>query len=404
MCSAVSEVPNELSMYIHIPFCLSKCPYCDFNTYQGIDQIIRPMIESEVSEIRLWGKTLGSPVVSTIFFGGGTPSYIPVDGLAAIIASARDTFQISPESEITLEANPGDLKLEKLAFMLEFGANRLSIGVQSLEDSLLVLLGRRHTALDAEASYRMALTAGFRDVNIDLMYGIPTQTMKQWHSTLERALELRPHHLSLYCLTLEKKTPMELSVLSGDIPEPDPDLAADMYLCAEEELAKAGYHHYEISNWCLPGHLCRHNLTYWLNKPYLGIGPGAHSSIDGYRFHNINSPRQYLRLVHEWAIRGASNTYKMDEDILNRCDPVEEIERIDKRTAMSETMFLGLRLLDGLDADRFHEHHGSEMFDVYGLQIRDSIKNGLLERESNMLRLTKRGRLLANQVFISFLD
>ena len=394
----------QLSLYIHIPFCLSKCPYCDFNTYQGMEHLIEPLVAAAEQEIRLWGEILGGPAVATIFFGGGTPSYIPIDDLAHILQASRESFQIEPGAEITLEANPGDLTPEKLGAMLEMRANRLSIGMQSLEDSLLSLLGRRHSAQEAIDSYRLALQAGFPNVNLDLMYGLPTQSMGQWQSTLDMILELRPHHLSLYCLTLEKGTPMEHRVSSGDLPQPDPDLAADMYLHAEEVLADAGYHHYEISNWCLPGHQCRHNMTYWLNQAYLGIGPGAHSSVHGYRFHDVTSPRQYIDLVRNWATRGTTPAQSLNEETLGSIDPIGGIERIDERTAMAETMFLGLRLLDGIGMNGFRERHGADLSAVYGREIQELTEQGLLEQGEGLLRLTGKGRLLANQVFLRFLE
>ena len=212
MTNGDRQIADGISLYIHIPFCQTKCPYCDFNTYQGIEPLIDPYLEALALEIQLWGRTLGRPMVNTIFFGGGTPSYIPARQVGRVLEAVGDAFQMAADLETTVEANPGDLNGPALAKLLEMGVNRLSIGVQSLDDNLLSLLGRRHTAIQAEAAYRLARSAGFQKINLDLMYGA-----------------------------------------RGEMPEPDPDLAADMYDLAREQLESAGYHHYEISNWATPG-------------------------------------------------------------------------------------------------------------------------------------------------------
>ena len=237
--SMYSSVPSEdriISLYLHIPFCQTKCPYCDFNTFQGIEQLITPFVDAAVNEARLWGKTLGCPQVSTVFFGGGTPSYIPTDDLERLLNTVGQSFYVMDTVETTAEANPGDLTAPKLEALLSMGVNRLSIGVQTLDDSLLSMLGRRHTSDEAVQAYRLACQTGFSNVSLDFIYGLPHQTMPQWKETINRAIELRPNHLSLYCLTLEEGTPMERHVREGALPEPDPDLAADMYEFASEVL------------------------------------------------------------------------------------------------------------------------------------------------------------------------
>ena len=271
--------PGEMGLYIHIPFCHTKCPYCDFNTYARIEPLMPSYMTALESEIRCWGALLGSPRVNTIFFGGGTPSYVPRRAIADILGAAHDAFRVAPDAEVTIEANPGDLLNGDLSPLLDAGVNRLSTGVQSLDDGLLKLMGRRHTSQEAVAAFEEVRRAGFDNVSIDLMYGLPYQSLEQWRETLDKALGLSAEHMSLYCLTLEGGTPMERQVSVGELPEPDPDLAADMYTLAEDSLAIAGYRHYEISNWSRPGLESRHNLTYWLNRPYLGVGPGAHSYL-----------------------------------------------------------------------------------------------------------------------------
>ena len=397
-------LPDGISLYIHIPFCKSKCPYCDFNTYQGIESLMPPYSDALVQEIRLWGRTLGNPRVNTIFFGGGTPSYIPLEQMEKALRAVADAFEVVPSVETTIEANPGDLNGPALTRLLEVGVNRLSIGVQSLDDSLLSMLGRRHTAQEAIEGYRLARNAGFESVNLDLMYGLPRQAMAQWEDTMEKVLELDPPHLSLYCLTLEEGTPMERWVHQGRLPEPDPDLAADMYTSAREALGRAGYHHYEISNWAMPGFQSRHNLAYWLNRSYLGMGPGAHSCLHGHRFWDVASPRTYIRRVYSWGSDDMKPVDTLDRDTLLRIGPVDGVEAIGPRLEMAETMFLGLRLLDGLSMEDFKRRFGHDPMHLYRPQIGELEEEGLLERSDGVLRLTEKGCLLANQVFMRFLD
>ena len=398
------KLESGISLYVHIPFCKTKCPYCDFNTYQGIEALIGPYMEALLLEIRLWGATLGHPRVNTIFFGGGTPSYIPLEHTEKLLRTIDDAFEVVPGAETTLEANPGDLTAPALTRLLEMGVNRLSIGVQSLDDSLLGLLGRRHTAHEAMEAYRLAHLSGFESVNLDLMYGLPRQTIAQWEDTLAKVLELGPPHLSLYCLTLEEGTPLERWVRQDRLPEPDPDLAADMYTLVRETLGEAGYHHYEISNWAMPGFRCLHNMAYWLNRHYLGVGPGAHSCLHGYRFWNVDPPRLYVQRVQKWASQERGPMETLDRDALSGMGPVGGVEPISPQLEMNETMFLGLRLLDGLGVEDFKRRFACDPMQLYGPQIQELEGQGLLERSNGVLRLTGRGCLLANQVFMRFLD
>lgn len=406
---AESEAFRPPALYIHIPFCETKCPYCDFNTYAGIEHLIPAYVDALIQEINLWGRSLGQtrggstppPTVHTIFFGGGTPSYLPPDYTRQILDAVRSIFPLDPSAEITLESNPGDVTRDRLEAWKAAGVNRLSIGVQSLDDGLLALLGRRHSAEMACQAYRSARLAGFPNVNLDLMYGLPRQSLEQWRQTLSQTLSLRPEHLSLYCLTLEEGTPLDTWVRQGKVPQPDPDLAADMYLLAEEMGAKDGYHHYEISNWALPGGACRHNLVYWRNQPYLGVGPGAHSSMGGYRFANLRSPRRYIQLIHQWSQNKAETSTLAS---LQRLGVLESLEPIDRRLEMAETMMLGLRLGEGIaDAD-FRKRFGTGLGETYGTIITDLAGLGLVTMEGGCLRLTPRGRLLANEVFARFFE
>ena len=395
---------SGISLYVHVPFCKTKCPYCDFNTYQGIENLMEPFLEALKSEIWLWGKALGSPKVNTIFFGGGTPSYLAKGELGSVISSVNEAFHIDANAEITIEANPGDLGQEACRELLSDGVNRLSIGVQALNDPLLALLGRRHDAEQAAAAFAVARNAGFSNVNLDLMYGIPRQTMEQWTETLDVLTGLSPEHVSMYCLTLEEGTPLKKWVEEGKLPEPDPDLAADMYHFAEGKLEDAGYHHYEISNWSKPGVPARHNLAYWLNRPFLGVGPGAHSSLGGHRFWDVDSPRGYNQRVQQWLRTPPQEWNSLTAEFLDSVPQVGGREFIDTRTSYGETMFLGLRLLDGFDVEEASEKVGTDLTAHFRSQIDEALSEGLLEWEGGRLRLTKPAYLIANRVFTCFVE
>jgi len=351
------------------------------------------------TEITLWGKLLGSPEVHTIFFGGGTPSYLPSDDIRHTMEVIRSAFRVEPDAEVTLEANPGDFSDDKLAAYLDCGINRLSIGVQSFDDHLLKTLGRRHNVVDATQAYRQAQDAGFDNISIDLMYGLPHQSIEHWQDTLRQALELAPPHISMYCLTLEGGTPMERWVEQGSMPTPDADLAADMYLAAQNEMRGAGYRHYEISNWALDGRRSRHNLTYWRNEPYLGVGPGAHSYLDNSRFSAIRSPREYIsRMKEEFEGVDKASSAKA----ICSVPVVDEIERIDKPLEMAETMMMGLRLDEGIGVASFTERFGTSPSRYYADTLCELEELGLLCTQGGAIRLTHRGRMLGNEVFSRF--
>ncbi len=390
---------EPISLYIHIPFCETKCPYCDFNTYAAIEPLMPSYVAALQSEISLWGRLLHSPQVHTVFFGGGTPSYLPATEIRHIMDTVRSAFDLEAYAETTLEANPGDFSDGKLAKYLECGINRLSIGVQSFDDGLLHTLGRRHSARAAVQAYHQALDAGFDNVSIDLMYGLPYQIIEQWQDTLQQALELSPPHISMYCLTLEGGTPMERWVEQGSMPEPDPDLAADMYLMAQDEMRDGGYRHYEISNWALNGRRSEHNLTYWRNKPYLGVGPGAHSYLNDYRFNAIKPPREYISRMQ----RAVAGITEVPMDVLIRSvSIVDEIERIDQPMEMAETMMMGLRLDEGISITAFTERFGVSPHGVYSDTLEELERLELIHIQDGALRLTHRGRMLGNEVFSRF--
>jgi oxygen-independent coproporphyrinogen-3 oxidase len=377
--------PIDAGLYIHIPFCQVRCSYCDFNTYSGLGHLVDDYVAALCLEIQ--AKRQAADRAVTIYFGGGTPSLLSADHLQRILAACRQTYPISAGAEITVEANPGTVTLESLRSMRDLGVNRLSLGVQSFDDTLLRFLDRLHGAAQARDAYAAARQAGFQNISLDFMYGLPGQTLAHWRDTLAQAIALQPNHLSLYGLTLEEHTPMARRVTSGQIIMPDDDRVADMYDLAEDMLGQAGYVHYEISNWAQRADLAaQHNSLYWRRQPYFGFGAGAHSFDGLRRYANVLHPRQYIASIsaHQSA--------------------VAESEVISPAMAMSETMFLGLRLLqEGVSETEFAARHRQSL-SVFAPRIKTLIELGLLEQRGERLLLTRRGRLLSNQVFVRFLS
>ena len=393
---------ESVSLYVHIPFCQSKCSYCDFNSYAGLESLIPSYVGALLAEMGLWREPAQHMTVATVFLGGGTPSLLPLAEVERIMAALRQRFRLAADAEVSCEANPGTVDRHYLQELRSLGVNRLSLGVQSFHDDELATLGRIHTAAGARETCHTARQAGFDNVNLDLIYGLPSQTMTAWQHTVREAIALRPDHLSLYALTLEEGTPLADAVAHGRLPPPDADLAADMYLWAEDALAAAGYQHYEISNWALPDRHCRHNLAYWLNEPYLGLGAGAHSCLGGFRFANVKDPRRYIPLVEESA-KGDSRLAEGLAPFLAALGHVAVAEQVTAAGAMAETVVLGLRLVQGLSLEEFRRRFGQELMSVYGAQVEELEALGLLEQANGCLRLTAHGRLLGNEAFQRFL-
>ena len=321
----------------------------------------------------------------TIFFGGGTPSLLSVEQITHILNACSTSFSVDEGAEITLEANPGTLSQEQLAGLRTAGINRLSMGAQSFDAQLLKTLGRIHSPEEITQAMQYARTAGFTSINLDFMFGLPGQTMRHWHETLDRALDLHPEHLSLYSLIIEEGTPFYTWTREGSITPADEDLCADMYEYADERLQAAGYENYEISNWSLTGHQSRHNLTYWHNLPYLGMGAGAYSFFGSRRFSNVREPLAYIRLLRAGQ------------------RPEAESESVDRAQAMSETAFLALRTAMGLHLPTFEERFSQPFTQFAGNRLQLVEEAGLLEHDHDWLRLSKRGRLLGNEVFLRLL-
>jgi oxygen-independent coproporphyrinogen-3 oxidase len=312
------------------------------------------------------------------------------------MAALQDGFMLSPGAEVSLEANPGTVDEAYLRGLRALGINRLSIGVQSLDDSELRSLDRIHDAAAALSACAAARTAGFDNINLDLIFGIAGQTLAGWEASLTRALALAPEHLSLYALTVEQGTGLAAQIARGLMPEPDGDLQAEMYERTEDLLAGAGYEHYEISNWCRPGRECRHNLVYWQDGGWLGLGPGAHSHLDGRRFAVMRSPGGYIRSAMQSPRPGATPRQWMPQIDFEECP--------DAATARADAAILGLRLARGLDVDAFSRRFGLTEREAFGDALDESQSLGLVERDGAVVRLTRHGRLLSNEVFVRLLE
>jgi len=374
------------SLYLHIPFCLAKCSYCDFGSYPGLGALHAAYARALAAEVRRVGAAWQRPALHTLYIGGGTPTVLPAMLLEEVLRAVAQAWELAADAEITVEANPGTVALEALAALRRAGVGRLSLGVQSFQPAFLRLLGRIHSAAQAAQAVRLARAAGLQNLNLDLIYGLPGQTLADWQADLEAALALEPDHLSLYALTLEPETPLARRVACREVPEPDAEVAAEMYEYAEARLAQAGFDHYELSNWArTPALRSRHNLTYWHNLPYAGCGSAAHSWLAGRRRANLSDPREYVA-----RIEGGSS-------------PLAEEEAISPAMERAETMILGLRLIEGVSRAEFRARFGADPADLYPAAIAESQADGLLEVDEAWIRLSARGRLLGNQVFLRFL-
>lgn len=393
--SKAIEVNKPAAVYAHVPFCRAKCAYCDFNSYAGREGLHEPYVRAICAEAERYWRGVSSlerclasgddAVIRTVYLGGGTPTVLDIEQLGRILAACAPACLRSEDAELTVEVNPGTIDRDRLVALRYLGVNRLSLGVQSLDDSVLRFLGRIHSADQARQAMSMCRQAGFDNVNLDFIYGLPDQTLEDWRQTLDSAVQLAPEHLSLYSLTVEPGTVLYQWMERGQVVLPDEDSVADMYTLAEEVLDAAGYEHYEISNWARPGKPCRHNLVYWANEPYIGFGAGAHSYLAGCRRQNVAEPGVY-------AVRQAQGT-----------DALGAEEAIDRDLEMAETMFLGLRRSGGVSRHEFHRRFGSDLNEHYGSVIDELCGLGLLTKDGDWVRLTRRGRLLGNEVFVRFL-
>lgn len=374
---------DDIALYLHIPFCHSRCCYCSFVSFERREADVPTYVSALEEELT---RRAGGGRLSSIFFGGGTPSLLSPEQIGRILTRARGLFSVEETVETSMEGNPGTVDGRYLDSIRRLGINRLSLGMQSLDDETLALLGRTHTAAQARQAVHDARNSGFANVSLDLIYGIPGQSLPAWRDTLVEAVRLGPEHLSLYPLSLEDDVPLSETIRRGGLPAVDLDLAADQYEAAEDYLASEGYRHYEISNWAREGAECRHNMAYWRCAPYLGVGVAAHSCIDGHRQANTRDLDEYL---HKFQLR-------------ELC-PAETDEEIGAEGQLWEAIVMGLRLTRGIEFARMRDRFGVDLVGRYGDEIVELVGQGLLENDGRGLRLTRRGRLLGNEVFWRFL-
>ena len=370
---------------MHIPFCRRKCNYCDFASYAGREEAVEAYVDALGVETLVRGQEMvlkhGRP--ETVYVGGGTPTALSEEQLSTVVALLKSVFGAAPE--FTMEVNPGTVDASLLKKLHDWGVNRLSIGVQSFDDDVLKRLGRIHTATQAEEAVQLAREAGFDNLSLDLMYGLPGQTMEDLQASVEKALTLQPEHISIYGLQVEEGTPFFREQEAGTLNVPENEVTEAMYDYLTEYLPEQGYRRYEISNYARPGRESRHNLSYWQDVPYLGLGAAAHSYLDGMRLENVADLDEYIS-----TIKSGSLPLRSEED------PSEQHH-------MEEFAFLALRTAKGIDKKKFKETFGQELRAVYGKKINRLVRQGLLKETKKNLALTKEGAKVGNQVFAEFL-
>jgi putative oxygen-independent coproporphyrinogen III oxidase len=393
-------VASKSGIYIHIPFCRRKCTYCNFNTTDFVESLVPRYVEAVAGEVAYWGERLrsddgGRLPADTIYFGGGTPSIIEADQLAKLIASCRAAFDISAASEVTIEINPSTFSRKNFQEWIAAGVNRASVGVQSFIDSELISLSRTHTAAEARRTIDGLREAGFGNISLDLIAGLPGQTLADWQLNLREALAIGPEHLSLYLLEVKEGTQLFAQIKRGLAPEPEDDLAAEMYRMISDATVGAGYEHYEISNFALAREHCdngprpspfrsRHNMKYWTDAPFIGVGCGAHSYDRQSRWVNIKKTESYID-----AVRAGGSA-------------IGERHELTEHDRAVEALFMGLRLAEGLDLEEFRIEYGIDVLARYNDELARMGDAGLIEFDGRRLKLTGAGRLLSNEVFIAF--
>jgi putative oxygen-independent coproporphyrinogen III oxidase len=359
-------------LYVHVPFCLSRCGYCDFNAHAGLDHLKSPYVEALRCEADLVAAAWTGVLFVSVFLGGGTPTTLAPVAIAGLLRHIRARFDLAEDAEVTCEANPDTVDEPSLRALREAGVTRLSLGVQSFDLAVLAALERIHPPASARRAYAAARAAGFDDVNLDLIYGAHRETLPSWRRTLEAALVMSPDHLSCYALTVEPGTPLGAKVAAGMVPPPDPDLQAEMYEVACERLTAGGFRHYEVSNWARPGRECVHNLGYWEGRPYLGLGAGAHSYRDGRRWWNVRPPGRYLEL----ALGGG--------------EPAGGQEALTPNEVRLERFLLAVRRAEGVPAGWVPREAAAEYE-----------ARGLARLDGGRFALTERGMFLANEVVLA---
>lgn len=383
------ETKRKLELYLHIPFCIRKCSYCDFLSFAADEELKERYAGQLIEEIHAKSAAFADREISTLFIGGGTPSILKAESLAQIMAAVRADFALAADCEATIEANPGTLTADWLETCRAAGLNRLSLGLQSADDGELRTLGRIHTWEQFLASYGMVRRAGFENVNVDLMSALPGQSLASWERSLREVTALEPEHISAYSLIVEEGTPFcERYSGAGAKLLPDEDTERAMYRAAKEILGRAGFERYEISNYAKPGRACRHNIGYWTGEEYLGLGLGAASYVDGWRFSNTGDMERYLAAGRAEMCKAAF---------------YENVTRTTEQSRMEEFMFLGLRMVRGVPEGEFARRFGKAMDEVYGPVLRQMEELGLMEKDGAFWRLTERGIDVSNGVMAEFL-
>ncbi|MGH9931868.1 MAG: radical SAM family heme chaperone HemW [Pyrinomonadaceae bacterium] len=372
-------------IYIHIPFCRSHCSYCDFATGMYHAETAERYVRILVNEIGSWRLVEPPETVDTIYFGGGTPSLLSPGQLENLLNAVHQRFAVSANAEVTIEINPGSATPERLAAFRSLGVNRASFGAQTFDDSELARLGRSHSSDDTRRTFRYLRDAGFDNVSFDLIAGLPGQTMAGWRRNLDEAFALRPEHLSFYLLEVHQGTPLANHIKTGLQPRPDEDLAADMYEVMLDRAVEAGYDHYEISNLCLPGLEARHNTKYWTAAPYYGFGCSAHS-YDGEsrRWANERDPVRYMEMIEQERTAVVEKT---------------QLSEVDRQ---AEAVFLGLRMMQGFSFTEFSRAFGADLREKHEMDLTRFREAGLIECNGDLLKLTRAGALLSNEVFAAF--
>lgn len=371
-------------LYIHIPFCIRKCRYCDFNSRVAGPGEMDDYLSVLIEEVKLFSRS-NRRIVETLYVGGGTPTLLSTEQFSRLFGAVRETMTLLEDAEITVEANPGTMDRAKAGHLLGLGVNRISLGVQSLKDNLLSRLGRVHTATEALNTLEMLRSSGFRNIGVDLIFGLPGQTLKDWADDLTRIMSSKPEHLSLYGLSIEKGTPFDTDREQGTLNLPSEQEEIGMYEAAQDLTTKSGYEHYEISNYAQPGYRSRHNTLYWTMEEYYGAGAGAHSylNMDGpLRFSNVLDPAAYVQRMRQTR------------------DPVLKREFLPKKTLLSEAMMLGLRMADGVDIKRFRQAYAEDPAGFFRESLQKGVQNHWIEVTAERIRLTASGVLFSNEVFV----
>lgn len=380
---------KELGLYVHIPFCMSKCSYCDFCSFDNKIDKKQEYLEMLKKEIRLYSDICKDYILKTIFIGGGTPTILEAHELEGLIEEIKENFEIKKDAEITIEANPGTLDINKLKALKKSGVNRLSIGLQSANDRTLKLIGRIHTFEEFKKNVQDAKKVGFTNINADIMFSLPNESLEDVKRTIDEVLKLDITHISTYSLIIEEGTRMYNMMQDDDkyvFPDEDTDREIYYYIC--DRLKEEGYHQYEISNFAKPGFESKHNIIYWKAEEYLGLGLAAHSYFNDYRFSNVIDINRYISKLR-------------DENKVTYLNGKKEKQT--KEDKISEFMFLGLRMLDGINTDEFKEKFGMTIDEVYGPILSEMVEDKMLEREDNIIRLTRQGIDVSNVLFAEFM-